>query len=302
MKVSVIIPAHNAAQYIRQTLDCIRTQNFSQSDIESIIFLDGCTDTTAEEIRQYTKDFPDMNLRVIEVKCQQGVSNARNSALRYAKGEYIHFYDADDIINTDFYKNLYDAAERTGSDVAVASYINERYIHNSISFEKEIVLSIPQDKIDATKVDKHGFSWRYLIKRSFWEHNKFGFPTDMEYCEDLLIMTKVIYHCNYLVLVPSAEYLYKWRKNSMLTTCSTKKIQNVYFKRARLETYMFLCQFDLKPTCDNVYKKTLFLFGIFPIYMSLHNEDNFSTIKYKLFGVFPILKLRKREKEKKWHI
>ena len=189
MKISVIIPAHNCAKYIRQTLNCVRTQNFPQSDIETIMFLDGCTDSTAEEIRQYAKDFPDMNLRAIEVKYQQGVSNARNSALRYAKGEYIHFYDADDIINTDFYKNLYDAAKRTGSDVAVASFINERYNHNSVIFDKELVLSMPQDKIDATKVDKHGFSWRYLIKRSFWDYNKFSFPTDMEYCEDILIMT-----------------------------------------------------------------------------------------------------------------
>lgn len=302
MKISVIIPAHNCAKYIRQTLDCIRTQTLPQKEIETIVFLDGCTDDTATEIRNYAQDYKDMNLRAIKTTAKQGVSNARNSALKYAKGEYIHFYDADDVINTDFYKSLYDAAKRVNADVAVASFINERYRYNSISFEKETVLSMPQDKIDATKVDKHGFSTRYLIKRSFWEHNKFSFPVDMVYCEDILIMTKVIYYCNRLVLVPNAEYLYKYRQNSMLTTKNTKKTQDYYFRHARIETYMFLCQVDLKPTYDFVYKKRCLLFGLLPLFTCFDYGHDKSTIKCKLFGLIPLFKIRKDIKKKNWSI
>lgn len=302
MKISVIIPAHNCEKYIRQTLDCVRTQNFQQKDIETIVFLDGCSDNTAEEIKLYLQDYPNMNIRVIKATMKQGVSNARNSALKYAKGEYIHFYDADDVINTDFYKSLYDSAKRVDADVAVADFINERYIYNSIMFEKETVLSMPQDKIDATKVDKHGFSTRYLIKRSFWEHNKFSYPVDMVYCEDMLIMTKVIYYSNRLVLVPNAEYVYKHRQNSMLTTRGTKKIQDVFFRQARIDTYMFLCQTDLRPTCDFIYKKRLLLFGLLPVLTFFDYGHPASTIKCKLFGFIPFFKLRKYEKEKKWSV
>lgn len=206
-----------------------------------------------------------MNTRVIKADCQQGVSNARNSALKYAKGEYIHFYDADDVINTDFYSVLYDSAKKSDSDVAVASYINERYKHDSVIFDREFILSMPQDKIDATMVDKHGFSTRYLIKKAFWEHNRFLFPTDMVYCEDILIMTKVVYYSNRIILVPKATYVYKYRQNSMLTTRNTRKIQNIYYRRAKIDTHMFLCQFEIKSTCDNFYKFKWLLFGFLPV-------------------------------------
>ena len=301
MKISVIIPAYNCAGYIRQTLDCIRTQTLPQKDIEIIMFLDGCTDDTAFTIQQYFKDYSNMNLHVIRAEYQQGVANARNSAVKHAKGEYIHFYDADDVINPDFYKKLYDSAKQVDADVAVASYINERNRHNSVVFDGEFVLSVPQDKINETRVDKCGISSRFIIKRSFWEYNRFSFPMDMIYYSDILTMTKVVYNCNRIVFVPGVTYWYKNRPNSMSAVKKTRKLRWMYYRRARIDTYVFLCQFDVKPTYDKRYNYKWLLFNVFPILTSVADND-MGIEKYKLFGLIPVLKVSNKQKTMGWHI
>lgn len=301
MKISVIIPAYNCAKYIRQTLDCVRTQNFPQNDIETIIFLDGCTDDTPGQVMRYAADYPEMNLRAIKANENQGMSNARNNAIAIARGQYMHFLDADDIINTEFYKNLYDAAHRTDADVAVASYINERWPDNSIVFSHEMVLACPQDKIDRTCVDRNGYSWRYLIRRDFWNRKKYAFPTDMLYCEDILLMTKMVCHSNHIVLVPGAQYTYKFRPNSMLNTRETQKLQNVYCRRASMETYMFLNENEIQPTCDVIHRIRATLFGLFPLYSWRANSDLSYQTCY-LFGILPVIQLRHKIQKKKWKI
>ena len=81
-------------------------QPFPARDIEVIVYLDGCTDATADAVAMYARDWPKMNLRAIRAAANQGMSIGRNTAVAAARGEYIHFMDADDVINTDIYQKL----------------------------------------------------------------------------------------------------------------------------------------------------------------------------------------------------
>ena len=295
MKISVIIPACNCAQYIRQTLDCLRLQTFPSRDTEVIIYLDGCTDGTDTEISQYANQYPKMNLRVIRSEINRGVSMARNAAIAAARGKYIHFMDADDVINTDFYQKMYDAASNADADVAVAGFIHERWPGDSMMYDKALVLSLPQDKIDATRVDMHGYSWRYLIRRDFWNHNRFEFPIDMKYCEDLLIMTKMIYYANRIVLVPGATYVYKYRQNSLLTTRTTRKLQAKFYHYARCDVYIFMCTTELRMTRKKQKLILYHLFGFLPILALRYTTDS-NNIWVCLFGFIPFIKMRRKLK------
>ncbi len=90
--VSVIIPAHNAAQYLSQTLETVREQ--THVDWEAIIVDDGSTDETPEISRKYAE--ADGRFRLIQ-QHNQGVAAARNTAINAAQGEYIAPLDADDL-------------------------------------------------------------------------------------------------------------------------------------------------------------------------------------------------------------
>jgi glycosyltransferase involved in cell wall biosynthesis len=88
ISVSVIIPAYNAGLWIRETLDSIIAQTFPV--LEILVVDDGSTDNTAEVVCSYSKP-----VKYIHQE-RQGVSVARNAAIRAAKGEFVAFIDADD--------------------------------------------------------------------------------------------------------------------------------------------------------------------------------------------------------------
>lgn len=93
MKVSVIIPARNAAGTIAETFQSLQAQTFT--DWEAIVIDDGSTDATAEITQRHAAADPRIRMIVGDA---QGVSVARNRGLAEARHEWILFLDADDWI------------------------------------------------------------------------------------------------------------------------------------------------------------------------------------------------------------
>lgn len=301
MKLSIILPVHNGEKYIRQTLDMVRLQSIPNKYLEIIVVLDGCTDSTTRYVNDYAIAYPDINFKIINNKTCQGVSSARNMAIKSASGEYIHFLDVDDIINTDFYLNLYDAAKRTDSDVAVASYINERWQHDSVVFNNEYIVSNTQDKLDATRADQCGYSWRYLIRRKFWNSENLIFPTNLKYCEDMYPITRMVCKSNRIVAVPSAIYTYKFRENSMLTHKTRDNTRNQCYQRAKLMVSSFLNSNDLHRTTRKTSRTWWRLFDIIPIFVVRENTER-SRHYVRLFGIIPVLKTSQKTKSHPWRL
>lgn len=92
--VSVIIPAHNAEPYLRETIECVRGQTWPRKEI--ILVDDKSTDATravAEEL-----DVPEMKV-VTTPPDRSGASAARNVGLENAAGDYVQYLDADDLLS-----------------------------------------------------------------------------------------------------------------------------------------------------------------------------------------------------------
>lgn len=92
--VSVIIPVYNAAIYLGTCVESVIAQTWK--NIEIIIVDDGSEDGSLQVARSY----PANNIKVISQK-NAGASAARNTGLKAAKGDYIQFLDADDLISPD---------------------------------------------------------------------------------------------------------------------------------------------------------------------------------------------------------
>ena len=90
-KISVIMPAYNAERYIREAIDSILRQTWS--DFELIIIDDGSTDSTAAIIAGYT----DNRIRFCPNAQNMGVAATLNRGLELACGAYVARMDADDI-------------------------------------------------------------------------------------------------------------------------------------------------------------------------------------------------------------
>ena len=94
--VSFIVPFYNAEDFLRRCIDSVLQQEFR--NFELILVNDGSNDRSLDICYSYD----DSRIFVINHNTNLGVSQARNSGLIAAKGKWIAFVDADDIVSTDF--------------------------------------------------------------------------------------------------------------------------------------------------------------------------------------------------------
>ncbi len=176
-RVSVIVPAHNAEQYLDQCLNSILNQ--TEQNIEVLCVDDGSTDSTPDILA--TASQKDPRVKVITQECA-GAGAARNAGLKLACGDYLLFFDADDYMELNMLEVMYDRAEQTCSDVVVC---------NSRCFEEETNEDIPSDAdmghIDFSQVYSGislssciftafiGWPWDKLFRRTFIQKNNLEF-------------------------------------------------------------------------------------------------------------------------------
>jgi teichuronic acid biosynthesis glycosyltransferase TuaG len=91
--VSVIMPAYNSEKYIRESIESVISQDYKNWEL---IIVDDCSkDDTKRIVKEYMKK--DTRIKLIPLKKNLGVANARNTAIRESRGKYIAFLDSDDL-------------------------------------------------------------------------------------------------------------------------------------------------------------------------------------------------------------
>ncbi len=141
VKVSVIMPAYNSEFYIRESIDSVLAQSFTE--FELIVVDDGSTDTTAAIVESYT----DSRIRLIR-QPNGGVSVARNTGLAAARGQYITFLDSDDLYYPDFLKTLYHLIQSNRTEMVFSDFsesysaedVNKTDTHKARCFIKDKLL------------------------------------------------------------------------------------------------------------------------------------------------------------------
>ena len=99
--VTVLLPVYNAAPYLREAVDSVLAQTFT--DYELLIINDGSTDDTANILASYKDE------RITIVTQQNiGLIATLNKGLSIAKGKYVARFDADDVCYPDRLKLQYD--------------------------------------------------------------------------------------------------------------------------------------------------------------------------------------------------
>lgn len=124
MKLSVIIPVYNKADYIEDCLDSLLSQDCDSFEVVAVD--DGSTDSSGAICDE--RAATERRLRVVHT-ANGGVTAARRTGVEQARGEYIVFVDADDRMAPRGLSTLLGAIERTGADEVVATYDNQRGQH-----------------------------------------------------------------------------------------------------------------------------------------------------------------------------
>lgn len=118
-KVSVIVPCYNASEYLDQCMRSLLDQTIGREELEVILIDDVSTDDTKIKIQEYAGNYPDI-VRALYLEENMRQGGARNRGIDIATGEYISFLDADDWMDLESYKKLYERAK--GSDLDILQF------------------------------------------------------------------------------------------------------------------------------------------------------------------------------------
>ena len=135
-KVSVIIPIYNIEKYLRDAIDSVLAQTYTNLDI--ILVDDGSADSCPAICDEYA--IKDRRIRVIH-KENGGLSDARNAGLSIAEGEYVYFLDGDDYIKQETINTLVNVIEREKADIVCFEWETIYEDFNDSTYKEEFVRS-----------------------------------------------------------------------------------------------------------------------------------------------------------------
>lgn len=119
-RTSIIMPVYNTADYVVQCIESVLAQ--TDTDWEVLIINDASTDNSAQVVQDYLAAHPDERFTYLEHDHNQGLSEARNTALQYAKGDWISFLDSDDSFEPEFLEQLHQLAAETGAEIVTCAH------------------------------------------------------------------------------------------------------------------------------------------------------------------------------------
>ena len=223
VKISVIIPVYNSEKYLKECLDSIIGQTFT--DIEIICINDGSTDDSLKILNDYADE--DGRIKILSQE-NRGQGSARNNGLSIAKGDYIYFMDSDDILKEEALSETYEVACDKSLDFVMFKLINYddaigKYFQQHL-YEMPKISEIVQDRIFSYEdLGDDIFQMAVSPVNKLYDR-KFLTDIDVKFPEDVIFEDNVFFWKMFLKAKRAFfihEHYYIRRRHESSTTSST---------------------------------------------------------------------------------
>lgn len=218
--ISVIVPIYNAESYLKECLDSLCNQTYQH--IEIICVNDGSTDGSMDILQAYQQK--DSRIKVIN-QSNQGLAEARNAALKTARGEWVTGVDADDYLSADTYKII---SKHLNDDIDIACYDIEGFCDNKIVENNRWYSQyggkqkVTEELIWKTNVYFCNKVWR----TSFVNKHRVVFPKGLLY-EDAYFYYTLAPKARHIYFVQDKLYHYRQRSGSLMYTLSPRGAEHI---------------------------------------------------------------------------
>ena len=147
IQVSIIIPVFKAKDFIIDCLKAVSSQTFTGS-IECLLIDDCGGDNSIVLAEEYIASCDyNIDFVVLRQEYNQGPSAARNRGIREAKGEYVFFLDADDVISPDCIELLYSLAKQYNLDYVQGMYHSDEHYQMPVYKSEDCNILINDRKV-----------------------------------------------------------------------------------------------------------------------------------------------------------
>lgn len=223
MLLSIIVPVYQVEKYLKT---CIKSMlNCHGFSYEIILVVKTSSDKSEHIANEIQKEYSD-RVRVV-TQDGDGLSNARNVGLRYAKGEYVVFFDSDDYIDAAAFSDLMKSLENR---MLVDAVISDYYIvGNSDNISQvdtidgeELICDNGYLEVFLKKRRNYWNAWQYVLRRTFLLENKLLFLEGV-YSEDIEFATGVVLTAKRFAFYGKPYYYYRIGREGSLANKVTLK-------------------------------------------------------------------------------
>ena len=207
--VSIIIPVYNCEDKLGRMIDSVLKQSYK--NLQLILIDDGSKDNSSSICDQYA--LMDSRVEVIHQN-NAGASCARNTGLEKAKGEYVAFVDADDMVSEFYIESLLYSATITNTKISTcdALYCSEN------NYEPQLVNEIVPQIVKVVDYNfmetwSHATVWGALFHKSLLTNLKFD--TSISVGEDSLFFASALVKCDEVSYITNKLYYYFIYDNSL---------------------------------------------------------------------------------------
>lgn len=223
---SIIIPVYNVEQYLRDCLDSVCRQTYS--DWEAIVVNDGSTDGSAAILSEY--EAADRRIKIV-TQPNGGLSAARNTGMKVAQGDYLLFLDSDDWLET----NALEIVSKSLAGEDMLCYSGRRFVENNQQYHAPDMLAVADyptgmDYYNQNALLKRDFAFVCVVlrayRRAFLEQHHLWFKEGI-FHEDNLFTPLACYYAQKVKQIGGCLYDYRVRSSSITTTVNSKRLTDL---------------------------------------------------------------------------
>ncbi len=225
VELSVVVPAYNCERYVGECLSSILAE--CTTEVEIIVVNDGSTDNTLEVCRGFEGP-----LVQVHDQSNMGVSNARNVGVALARGKFVMFVDADDVLAPGWSESVFREL-RGGEDVVVFSGTAEQERYST----KDLIESIVGIRVNEQ------LKWisspiSRIYNREFLRQIHLRFDTRVLNGEDALWNIEAFVHTKRVLFVQESIYRYRVHPTSATRTYDSAFTRSNEYYLASLENLL----------------------------------------------------------------
>lgn len=230
--LSVVIPVYNGTPFLPDLMASLSAQQLRPDEI--VFIDDGSTDGSSAMIERLGAGL--VGLRIMRQE-NQGQAVARNVGLREAKGRYLAFLDADDVLEPEAYARLVDLAEKEHLDIAMGNAWNfhegrkpDTLVYRDVGDTGVITGEAWFQQRWLSRYLPH-YCWMQVYRRSFIDRHGFAFPIADPH-EDVVWVTETLLAARRFHFVPAP--LYRYRKKKILAVPPAPRGPDGSFRRHKV--------------------------------------------------------------------
>lgn len=263
--ITVVIPGYNVDPYIEKTI--LAVENQSYRNLEIILIDDGSTDNTSQIMDTFA--YKDERIRVIHHHVCKGLSYGRNEGITLAKGQYLSFIDADDIVDPEYISAMLDVASFNDSDVVCCDFKSftdldsVQQAKNGIVASTETAYSGSEAVKAFYQVQKHGLSWvawAKLYRTELFANAGVHYPEGSIH-EDMAVTYRLIDTAKKVIYLDRVLYWYRIRQGSIMNSgFDSKHLVLLTFSRQAIGYFLSRHETDLADLATNYHIRISFTF------------------------------------------